>query len=102
MVEYRNRDMSMKEYLEELVDLHKQQQRLKNFDENLGICLGAECVHLSKGIQDLAKIVDATIEIETSESAGIKYLHFSFIYKNVRFVQVGTKKEWEEHKNVCM
>ena len=64
MIDYRNRDMSLKEYIEELVEMYKHQERLTRFDEKIGICTGTNCVLLSGGIEELAELVNAPIIIE--------------------------------------
>lgn len=102
MLDYRNRDMSLKEYIEELVEMYKHQERLKHFDENIGICSGADCVLLYSGVEELAKLVNAPIIIEQYDVQEIEYLSFNFNYKGVKFTQIRNKKDWEEHKNVCL
>lgn len=99
MIDYRNRDMSLKEYIEELVEMYKHQKRLTRFDENIGICSGTNCVLLSGGIEELAELVNAPIIIEQYNLEDAEYLSFNFDYKGVTFTQIRNKKEWEENKN---
>lgn len=102
MREYRNRDMSLAEYLEALVEMHNQKMRLSYFDEKIALCNAPNYVLLKDGIEELAKIANASISIESYEHLGAEKLIFRFVYKDVEFWQVRNKKEWEEHKNVLL
>lgn len=102
MIDYRNRDMSLTEYLEAVVEMHNQKMRLSYFDEKIALCNAPNYVLLKDGIEELAKIANASINIEPYEHLGAEKLIFRFVYKNVEFWQVRDKKEWEEHKNVLL
>lgn len=102
MIDYRNRDMSPAEYLEALVEMHNQKMRLSYFDEKISLCNASNYILLKDGIEELAKIANASISIESYEHLGAENLIFRFVYQGVEFWQVRNKKEWEEHKNVLL
>ena len=102
MRDYCNRYLSPTEYLDELVILHNQMKSLECYDENIRICGFHDYIQIHNGIVDFAKATNSEVMISPFECSEGKFLEFHFEYKGVKFMELGTIKNWEERKIVSM
>jgi hypothetical protein len=75
---------------------------LECYDENIKVCGVYDYIHIQNGIIDLAKAIDVEVMISPFECSEGNFLEFHFEYKGIKFLELGTIKNWEERKIVSM